>query len=105
MVKPNDRQLITQTLDALERLMRMFQAERLLYLIGAVASMGLLLLAAYLMISAKGAIDFGQLGLIFGATGIAAATGARIAYFLNKSFNLVEDVLRTIGGLGPRRDS
>jgi hypothetical protein len=104
-VKPTDRELVTQTLDALERLMRMFQTERMLYLAGAMGSMALLLLAAYLMITSKDGVNFSQIGLIFGATGIAAVTGARIAYFLNKSFNLVEDVLRSIGGVGPRRDS
>jgi hypothetical protein len=57
------------------------------------------------MITSKDGVNFSQIGLIFGATGIAAVTGARIAYFLNKSFNLVEDVLRSIGGVGPRRDS
>jgi hypothetical protein len=104
-VKAIDKEVITQTLDALERLMRMFQAERMLYLLGAVASMGLLLLAGYLMIKSPTGINFEQIGLMFGATGIAAATGARIAYFLNKSFNLIEDVVRTMTGTGPRRDS
>jgi hypothetical protein len=103
-VRPRDKEIITQTLDALERLMRMFQAERLLYLLGAVGSMGLLLLAAYLMIMSEEGVDWTQIGLIFGATGIAAATGARIAYFLNKSFNLIEDVVRSITGVGPHRD-
>jgi hypothetical protein len=104
-VKPTDREIITETLDALERLMRMFSAERMLYLLGAIGSMGLLLLAAFLMITSKEGVNYTQIGLIFGATGVAAATGARIAYFLNKSFNLVEDVVRTITGVGRRRDS
>ena len=102
-MKPRDKEVITQTLDALERLMRMFQAERMLYLLGAVGSMCLLLLAAYLMITSR-TVDYGQIGLIFGATGVAAATGARIAYFLNKSFNLVEDIVRSMAGANPRRD-
>jgi predicted Na+-dependent transporter len=100
-VKTTDKEIIKDTLDALERLMRMFSAERMLYLLGAVGSMALLLVAAYLMITAR-EVNYTQIGLIFGATGVAAATGARIAYFLNKSFNLVEDVVRTITGVGRR---
>jgi hypothetical protein len=100
-VDAQDRQIIKQTLDALERLMRMFQAERIIYLLGAAASFALLMYAAFLMIH-SGKIDAAQIGLIFGATGLSAVSGARIAYFLNKSFNLIEDVVRKLAGVGPR---
>ena len=102
-MQPADKESITQTLDALERLMRMFQAERIIYLMSAAASFVLLLYAAYLMFS-SGAITAAEMGLIFGATGVSAISGSRIAYFLNKSFNLIEDIVRNLTGVGPRRE-
>ena len=101
---PGDKESVTQTLDALERLMRMFQAERMIYLLSAAASFALLIYAAYLMFS-SGKVSAEQIGLIFGATGVSAVSGGRIAYFLNKSFNLIEDIVRSLTGIGPRRDS
>jgi hypothetical protein len=95
--------MIAHTLDALERLMRMFQAERILYLLSAAASFGLLLYAAYLMFS-SGNVTIGQIGLIFGATGVTAVTSSRIVYFLNKAFNLIEDIVRKLSGVEQRRD-
>ena len=102
-MQPGDKESITQTLDALERLMRMFQAERIIYLMSAAASFVLLIYAAYLMFS-SGTVSVGEMGLIFGATGVSAISGSRIAYFLNKSFNLIEDIVRNLTGVGPRRE-
>lgn len=102
-MQPADKESITHTLDALERLMRMFQAERIIYLMSAAASFVLLLYAAYLMFS-SGSVTAGEIGLIFGATGVSAISGSRIAYFLNKSFNLIEDIVRNLTGVGPRRE-
>lgn len=102
-MKPADRESLTQTLDALERLMRMFQAERMMYLLSATASFGLLLYAAYMMFS-SGRVGPAEIGFIFGATGVSAFSGGRIAYFLNKSFNLIEDIVRKLTGVGARRD-
>jgi hypothetical protein len=102
-VDPGDRESITHTLDALERLMRMFQAERIIYLLSAAASFGLLLYAAYLMFSSQ-AVGAAEIGLIFGATGVSAISSSRIAYFLNKSFNLIEDIVRKLTGVGPRSE-
>ena len=104
IVQAGDKDSITQTLDALERLMRMFQAERIIYLLSATASFGLLLYAAYLMFSSQD-VTAAEIGLIFGATGVSAVSGGRIAYFLNKSFNLIEDIVRKLAGVEPRRDS
>lgn len=102
-MQPGDRESITQTLDALERLMRMFQAERIIYLLSAAASFVLLLYAAYLMFT-SGDVSAAEMGLIFGATGVSAISGSRIAYFLNKSFNLIEDIVRKLTGVGPRHE-
>lgn len=93
-----DDQIIERTLDALERLMRMFQAERIVYLIAVAASFGLLLYAGFLMFAKQG-VDAASLGLIFGATGLTGFSAARIVFFLNKSFNLIEAIVRRLSGL------
>lgn len=102
-VQSGDKESITQTLDALERLMRMFQAERIIYLLSATASFGLLIFAAFLMFR-EGGVSAAEIGLIFGATGVSAYSGGRIAYFLNKSFNLIEDIVRKLAGVEKRVD-
>jgi hypothetical protein len=99
-----DRESINQTLDALERLMRMFQAERIIYLLSAAASFALLMFVAYLMFTSPERINGGQVGAIFGASGVSAYSSAKIARFLNKSFNLIEDIIRKLTGVGQRQD-
>lgn len=98
-----EKEMIKETLDALDRLMGMFQAERIIYLLGAATSLGLLLYASYLMIS-SGKVDTSQLGLMFGASGLTAVCGARVVFFLNKAFNLIEDVIRKLFELGPTNE-
>ena len=97
----DERQTLTQTLDALDRLMRMFQAERMVYLACAFASFALLIYAAVLMFTTQ-KIDPTQLGLIFGASGLTAVAGGRVVLFLNRAFNLVEDIVRRLAGLPNR---
>jgi flagellar biosynthesis protein FlhB len=103
-VTSDDREVITQTLDALERLMRMFQVERIVYLLLSVISFGLMVIAGYLMLKDQHP-SYGQFSLIFGSSGLCAASVSRVARFLNKSFNLIEDVVRKLTGVGPRSDS
>jgi hypothetical protein len=47
----------------------------------------------------QGKVTPAQIGLIFGATGVSAVSGGRIAFFLNKAFNLVEDIIRKLVGV------
>lgn len=96
-----DKELIDRTLDALERLMRMFQAERVVYLVCAAVSFLLLVYAAYIMFSTHG-VNAAQLGLIFGATGLTTVSAGRSTFFLNKAFNLIEDLIRKLSGLEKR---
>lgn len=100
----DERQTLNQTLDALERLMRMFQAERLIYLACALVSFGLLIYAGVLFFGANGGngIKAEQLGLFFGAGGLITVAGGRVVLFLNRAFNLVEDIIRGLAGLPNR---
>ena len=94
---PEEERAIHVTLDALTRLMNLFRLERLLYLFGAVAGLGLAFWAVSMWL-VSGKADATQLGLMFGASGIIAATSGRVAYFLNRSFDLVEVIIRKLTG-------
>lgn len=100
MDRPDER-TVQLTLDAVERMMRLFQTERIIYLAGALGALALLGYAAVDMIN-EGASPT-QLGLLFGGAGLFTVSGARVVYFLNRTYNLVEDILRKLSGLDPRR--
>ncbi|UYH54239.1 hypothetical protein N6L26_09245 [Qipengyuania sp. SS22] len=95
IVVSNSNDLVNRTLDALERLMRMFAIERYLYLVSALISFILLVIAIVRLINddGVGALD---LSLIFGATGLIAASAARVSYFLNKSFDLISSIIQRL---------
>jgi hypothetical protein len=79
-------------LDALERLMRIFQLERALYLVFGLASLVLFLYSGYRMFAA-GVPSSADMAVVLGATGVAGACSTRVVYFLNKAFALLEDIV------------
>ena len=92
---PNSSDLINRTLDALERLMRMFAIERYLYLVSALISFILFIIAIVRLVTVDG-VDVLDLSLIFGASGLIAASAARVSYFLNKSFDLISSLIQRL---------
>jgi hypothetical protein len=92
---PNSSDLINRTLDSLERLMRMFAIERYLYLVSALISFILLIIAIVRLVTGDG-VDVLDLSLIFGASGLIAASAARVSYFLNKSFDLISSLIQRL---------
>lgn len=90
--------IIDRTLDALDRLMRMFALERMLYLICAFLSFIMLVLCLIWMLSTQ-AISLPQLGMIFGSTGLIAASAARVSFFLNRAFDLISIIVQQIAGI------
>lgn len=93
------RDPVDVALGALASLLRMYRAERYIYLAGAAGGMALLLYAAYLTIKGGG-YDQEALGFYFGAGGAFGISGGLTLRLLNKSFALVREVLlaRTGGG-------
>jgi hypothetical protein len=89
------KELLEATLGALDRLLKMFLVERYLYLLLTAVSFVLLLYAGYLMISAKN-IESEVLIAIFGGSGLVAASSARITWFFNRAFTVVEDLIKKI---------
>lgn len=93
MPEINKKELLTTSLDALDRLLKMFTVERYVYLLLTAFSFLLLLYAAYMLITAEDA-DTKTLVAIFGSTGLIAASSARITWFFNRAFSLIEDLIR-----------
>ena len=94
--------VVGDTLSALERLMRMFQMERMLYLVCTFLSFFLLLFSVYRLVS-TGHLSYPELSMIFGATGLIAASAARVSYFLNKSFDLISTIIQELVALKTKR--
>lgn len=95
---PQKHDLINRTLDALDRLMRMFAFERILYLVCALVSFILLIVCLISLIQTQ-QVSVPQLTMIFGASGLIAASAARVSYFLNKSFDLISAIIQQLAGL------
>ena len=90
--------LVSRTLDALDRLMRMFAFERILYLFCAIVSFVLLLVCLIILFQTQ-SVSVVQLGLIFGASGLIAASAARVSFFLNRSFDLISAIIQQLAKL------
>jgi hypothetical protein len=90
-----DDKLVDRTLDALERLIRIFRLERVLFLASSIVSFALIIFVAYKMFDAPGgAIQHWQVAVMLGSSGVLAGTSMRVVYFLNKAFNLIEYLVR-----------
>ncbi|HEX8574590.1 MAG TPA: hypothetical protein VF759_17755 [Allosphingosinicella sp.] len=94
----HDEDMIRRTLDALERLMRMFNVERIIYLLCALTSFALLLWCIWSLFDSN-KITVPQLALVFGASGLIAASAARVSFFLNKSFDLISIIVQHLAGI------
>ena len=77
--------------------MKMYRAERVIYLAGATAGMGLLFYAVLMMIWG-GRSDAQFLGLVFGSGGLFATAGGAVLLLLNKTFALVKEIVLTDSG-------
>lgn len=91
----DQKELLEAALNALDRLLRMFMVERYVYLALTVLSFGLLLYAGYLLIVTQAA-NTEVLVAVFGGSGLVAASSARISWFFNRAFSLIEDLIKRI---------
>jgi hypothetical protein len=91
----SDKETLDGVLGALEYLMAIFKIERVLYLLGGCASLIIFIYASYRMFS-SGEVTMDEMTLILGASGVSTACSSRIAYYLNRSFRLIEDIVRKL---------
>ena len=99
----SDERIVNLTLKTVESLMRVFRTERIVYLTTAAGAWLLLAYAAFLMIQ-EHVFDVTKAGLLFGAGGLFTISSVRAVRYLDRSYNLVEDVLRRETGQEPRRE-
>jgi hypothetical protein len=76
----------------------MFKVERYVYLVLTILSFVLLLYAAFRIIARDPGVEV--LISLFGSSGMIVVSSARIVYFFNKSFKLIEQL---IGGMDHER--
>lgn len=87
---------LKNALDALERLLRMFQAERYLYLALSVVSFLILLVFAFQMVT--GPLPSSDLMIaVFGGSGLIAGASARLSWFFNRAFRVIEHIIVGVG--------
>jgi hypothetical protein len=96
-MEQSTRRALKDTLDALERLLNLFRIERIIHLVvGLVAFLMLLYAIGVLIFQDQSKLDTALLVALFGSSGLIAVSSARITYFFNKAFNLVEHVVHVL---------
>lgn len=89
------KELVEVALNALERLLEMFKIERFVYLVLTALSFLILLYAAYLLIHLDSP-NTEALVAIFGGSGLITFSSARISFFFNKAFTLMEELIKDL---------
>ena len=87
-----EKEKLDIVLEALERLMRIFQIERIVYLVASIASFGLMVYAGYRLFSQE-TPKTSEMVIILGSSGVSTACSSRIVYFLNKAFSIIERII------------
>ena len=89
------REIVSIALNALERLLKLFRIERILHLCIGIIGFVLLVYAIIILLMDK-KMDTTMLVALFGTSGLITASSARITFFFNKAFRLVEDIIKTL---------
>lgn len=93
----DEKEGLNQALSALDRLLRMFQAERILYLIVTVASFVMFMYGGIKVLTEKD-VSVEKMTALLGGSGLATAASSRVTFFLNKAFGITEDIIRKLTG-------
>lgn len=99
IMNPELKSALDTVLSALDRLMQMFKAERVIHLVVAIFAFLMLMVATIQLMTKKEGLDMTQMGLLFGSSGLVTLSGARVTFFFSKSFGLIEEVTRALIGL------
>jgi hypothetical protein len=90
-----NREILGAALDALDRLLKMFMIERYVYLGLTAVSFLMVIFVAYQLVSSE-SVNKTILLAVFGSSGLIAASSARISWFFNRAFTLIESVIKRI---------
>ena len=94
-----DDAAIKRALEAIRGTLQLYWPERFAYLGGTIFALALLCYAAFRRVNTAG-FDLAQAGYLFGSGGLFAYTGARVLIFMRPSFQLINDLIRHVNGLG-----
>jgi hypothetical protein len=84
---------LNNTIRAIERLLALFRLERFIHLIIGILSFLMLVYAISLLVrDTKMTPELAT--TLFGSTGLITLSSARITYFFNKAFALIEEIIR-----------
>ncbi len=89
----DNSELVKTTLDAMERLLKMFMLERFIYLALTIFAFMLLIYASIQLFSNE-LISTTILVSIFGGSGLIAVTSFRVVWFFNRAFSLIESLIK-----------
>lgn len=89
----DNSELVKTTLDAMERLLKMFMLERFIYLALTIFAFMLLIYASIQLFS-NALISTTILVSIFGGSGLIAVTSFRVVWFFNRAFSLIETLIK-----------
>lgn len=98
---PQLKEVLRETLNAVDRLLTLFRVERIVHLVIGVLAFLLLLYAVVLLVLRDG-VSTELLLSLFGSSGLITVSSARITYFFNKAFRLIEDIIRVLALPGDR---
>ena len=90
-----NREILSAALDALDRLLKMFMIERYVYLALTAVSFLMVIFVAYQLVASE-SVNKTILLAVFGSSGLIAASSARISWFFNRAFTLIESVIKRI---------
>lgn len=95
---------LDDVITALERLLKMFDWERKLYLAFGILSLLIFLFAGYKILS-NNDVDPQVVAGMLGATGVVAACSARVVFFLTRAFTIVEKLLLPVSSTTGANDN
>lgn len=96
------QELMQVALGALKELLAMFRVERFVYLVVAALAFVLFVYSAFKLISDDNTTRPVVVSFL-GGSGLATLSAARVSYFLNRGFSLIEGVLGSNAAKPPSR--
>ena len=91
--------LLQMTLDTLKELLHLFRYERFAHLLCGIVAF-LLLIYSIAMLFAQNKLQVQEYFALFTSTGLLTASVARITFFFNRAFDLVERIIDGLSGRG-----
>lgn len=87
--------LLRETLSAVERLVHLFRFERIIHLVAGLVALLMLLYGVVALLRTHD-VTTSLLVSLFGSSGLIAVSSARITYYFDKAFSLIEHIIHSL---------